>query len=384
MTARRSRGEGSLYFDKERKCWVGVADLGTDPQTHKRVRRKVSGQTKTECKAKLDELRAAARTAGVVPRGDLTVAQVVRELLEHPPAEWRSPVTVATCTKLGERAIGVLGTTKVTRLTVRQVEAFLGTMAAEGYAAATISRTRSVLRMALRRAQRDHGLSRNVADLADMPHAPRRVSRSMTPDQVAKLLRLELTPWWRAWVTSAVMLGLRPGELLGLTWEHLDFQAGVIRVRHSLKRLDGELALSDLKTQASRRTLRMPAPVIVALKAHRKAQAKDRLALGAAYTDHGLVFCDEAGGPPSRFHVRYMFRKLCRQAGIPAYTLRETRHTFVSVLSDSGLPIEQIARAVGHVNPTVTRNVYLHQITDEITAAATAWDEISKHQEGQS
>jgi integrase len=117
---------------------------------------------------------------------------------------------------------------------------------------------------------------------------------------------------------------------------------------------------------------------------HRKAQAADRLALGAAYADHGLVFCDEAGAPSSRFHVRYMFRKLCREAGLPAYTLRETRHTFVSVLSDSGVPIEQISDAVGHASSNVTRTVYRHQIADEITAAATAWDEISTRQEAQS
>jgi len=175
-----------------------------------------------------------------------------------------------------------------------------------------------------------------------------------------------------------------PGGAAGAVLGGCDSGAGRLKVRHSLKRVDGELALSGLKTETSRRTLRMPAAVAATLKAHRKAQAADRLALGAAYTDHGLVFCDEAGNPSSRFHVRYMFRKLCREAGIPAYTLRETRHTFVSVLSDSGRPIEEIADAVGHVNPTITRNVYRHQLADEITAAATAWDDFGEQQEVQS
>jgi integrase len=50
------------------------------------------------------------------------------------------------------------------------------------------------------------------------------------------------------------------------------------------------------------------------------------------------------------------------------------RHTFVSALSDACMSIEAIADAVGHVNSTITRNVYRHQVRDEISSAAVAWD----------
>jgi integrase len=390
MSGRRGRGEGSLFFthDPDTQCrdsrrharceghWTGVASLGRGPDG-RRIRRKVSGKSKTEAKEKLDELRATARMAGQVPRGDLTVAHAVRELLDHPPAEWRSEITLANNNRLGERAVRALGTTRVTRLTVGQVEAFLAGMAAEGLATSTIARARSVLRLALRRAQRDHGLGRNVADLATLPRGTRRVSRSMKQDQVDALLALNLDAWWRAFLTVAIMLGLRPGELLALLWEDINLDGGVIRIRHSLKKVDGVLTPADLKTPASKRTLRMPARVIAVLRAHRRQQAAARLALGAAYTDHSLVFCDEAGEPCSRFHVRYMIRKFCKEAGIPQFTTRETRHTFVSVLSDSGTAVERIADAVGHSSSRVTTDVYRHQLADEITTAATAWDELA-------
>jgi integrase len=126
----------------------------------------------------------------------------------------------------------------------------------------------------------------------------------------------------------------------------------------------------------------MPVQVAAALRAHRKSQAAARLALGEAFEDHGLVFCDEAGNPCSRFHVRYLLRKLCREAGIPEFTTRGTRHTFVSVLSDSGAAVEAIADAVGHSSSRVTSDVYRHQITDEITTAATAWDAIGSQEAG--
>ena len=75
--------------------------------------------------------------------------------------------------------------------------------------------------------------------------------------------------------------------------------------------------------------------------------------------------------------VRRYFKVICERSGISGdWTPRELRHTFVSVLSDSGVDIEKIADAVGHVNSTVTKTVYRHQIADKVTVAATAMDAI--------
>jgi len=121
----------------------------------------------------------------------------------------------------------------------------------------------------------------------------------------------------------------------------------------------------------------MPAAVITSLRALRAEQAGHKLALGAAYHDDGLVFADEAGQPAQRQHIHRGFAKVCEQAGIAVYIPREARHTFVSVLDDSGMSIEQISAAVGHVNSNVTRQVYRHVLADQISAAATAWDAIT-------
>jgi integrase len=139
------------------------------------------------------------------------------------------------------------------------------------------------------------------------------------------------------------------------------------------------LVLETLKTERSRRTIRMPGQVAAALLALRKEQAAARLKLGAAYDVRGLsiVFGDGAGAPKWPQDVRGSFKTLCGRAGVGKdWTPREQRHTFVVVLSDSGVDIEQIADAVGHVNSTLTKTVYRHQIADEIISAATAMDAI--------
>jgi integrase len=197
---------------------------------------------------------------------------------------------------------------------------------------------------------------------------------------VRDLLALELTPFWRAYIVTALTCGLRPGELLGPRWRDVDFSQGIIRVRMCLKALPGPdgygklvLTLAELKTDRSQRTLQMPRDAAAVLRALKAQQAKDRLRLGNAYS----VFAMESGGPRWPQDVRKQFGKLCQRAGIGAgWHPHETRHTWVSVLSDAGVDIEDIADAAGHVNSSVTRNVYRHQIADKVTKAATAMDEI--------
>jgi len=123
----------------------------------------------------------------------------------------------------------------------------------------------------------------------------------------------------------------------------------------------------------------MPRQVVTVLVTLRKEQAATRLKLGELYDVRGLgiVFGDGAGSPKWPQDVRRHFITLCGRAGIGTdWTPREQGHSFVSLLSNAGVDIEEIADAVGHVNSTVTKAVYRHQIADEITSVATAMDGI--------
>ncbi len=372
---RRSRNEGSVFYDASRARWVGSVDLGTD-DTGKRRRRKVSAPTKTEALAKLGALRAEKLKTGTVAPRDTTVEAVVRGWLANLPPEIQSDVTKRLVRDHGERIIKAIGKVKLTALKPPQVERFLRSMAMDGYSTSTIAQTRRVLIKAIRRAERDDLVSRNVAGLADCPSGTRRQSRSMTQAEARKVLDSGLGVWWRAYFTAAFYTGLRPGELTGLRWSDVDFDQDVIRVRRSLKRGAGGLAPADLKTESSKRTLAMPLAVRAALTALRREQAADRLRLGGHYADrHDLVFRDDAGRPMSRQRMNVQFKRVCEAAGIGRdWQPRETRHTFVSIASSNGVAIEDIADAAGHVNSNVTRAVYRHLIADTVTKAPAAMD----------
>jgi integrase len=382
MTGRGRRGGGTVFYDKDRKCYVGQVSYIDD--AGKRQRPKVFGQTAEEAQDKLDALRAELKTTGSVAPKDLTVRHIMEDLLAHPPSSWKSPLTIRGNRDRAAHIIAGLGKAKLARLTVTQVERCLDDLAAEGMSSDTINRCRALLRLAIRRAERDGKIGRNVAALADPPSGTRRKSRAMTLAQVNTLLAAKLNTFWRGYITVGLTCGLRPGELLGLRWEDVDFDRGVIRVRKCLKALPDPktgkrcLVLEDLKTEQSRRTMQMPRLAAAALRELRKDQARWKLKVGAAYDvrDMGLVFTDRAGAPRWPQDVTRYFKVICKRAGIGNWIPRELRHTFVSVLSDSGVDIEHIADAVGHVNSTITKTVYRHQIADKVTVAATAMDAI--------
>jgi integrase len=333
---RRSRGDGSVFYDVARGCWVGQIDLGRDPQTGKRRRPKVSAATKTEARDKLDELRDEQRRTGTVARRDTTAGQVMDDWLANLPPEIRSPISVRCHQDAAARIKAELGQAKIVRLAPGQVEQLLAGMVRDGYATSTISQTLSTLRRAIRRAQRDGLVGKNVAELVDCPRGTRRQSRSMTLAEVEQLLAADLTAWWTGYLYTGIMLGLRPGELLGLRWEDVDTAGRVIRVRTSAKIVPaaagvrGHVAIQDLKNDWSRRTLEMPKAVASMLSAQRKEQATERLRLGAAYQDHGLVFPRPDGRPCWPNVIRVRFKAICKAAGLgDDWHPHEQRHSFV-------------------------------------------------------
>src|SRR5258707_14745098 len=120
MSGRRGRGEGSVHFDKDRGRWVGVIDLGSDPDTGKRRRRKVSAPTKTEARAALGQLADELRETGTVAPRDLAVSALMRDWTEHPPPDLKSPISLRVHQQYAARITAPLATVPAARLTVGQ------------------------------------------------------------------------------------------------------------------------------------------------------------------------------------------------------------------------------------------------------------------------
>jgi len=120
-----------------------------------------------------------------------------------------------------------------------------------------------------------------VVRFTNVPAGSSTTRRSLTPEQAKRVLAAVRGDRLRGLVVTGVALGLRPGELLGLSWRDVDPDAGVIHLRQQMKRENGRPVLGELKTARSRRSLRCPDVVVEALRERRVLQDEERAAAGS-------------------------------------------------------------------------------------------------------
>jgi integrase len=185
-----------------------------------------------------------------------------------------------------------------------------------------------------------------------------------------------------AYVVLSILIGARTEELRALTWDHVNLDGNPstsppvppsIMVGRSVR------AGGKTKTRKSRRTIKLPDRCVKALRFHRELQDKQRRAAGKSWHDHDLVFASSVGTMRNADNVLRSFRSIVARTPLNAsdWTPREMRHSFVSLLSDSGVPIESIARPVGHAGGSaITETVYRKQIRPVLLEGAEAMDNI--------
>lgn len=363
---RRPRGDGAVYYDSSKSRWVGQINLGLTPDG-KRLRPKVFARTETEARTKLAEL-ARQHQAGA----DLTMRhQTFGELVELWLAKGLAASTSQNTkdnyrTLLTVHLIPSLGSRKAAELRPDDIEAVLTHMAEQGYAGSTMRLTLSLTRRVLRFAERRGVLTRNVAAVVNAPSGPRKYRTGLTRDQARELLREARSSRLGNLFTVSLLLGLRPGEAAGLTWDHvhLDVDPPVLRVEQSLRRTTDGMVLTQPKTASSRRTLVAPRPCVEALRNQRFRQQADRNRAGEAWSNlSNLVFTTDTGAPLDPSNVRRSLTAVATRAGLEHMHPHVLRHATASLLSAAGVPLEQIADVLGHRSPTITADVYRHPLT---------------------
>jgi len=373
MATRRSRGDGGLSWDETRQRWVASLTVGYTP-AGKRIVKRGRGRTKTEAQRKLREIIRDYEDGQIIGGHGYTVAQAVREWLEF-GLSGRDEDTIKKCTILANtHVIPALGARKLRDLSADDVDRWLADKAGT-LSTRTLREVFSVLKRAITRAQARDKVKRNVALLCDIPQGrPGRPSKSLTMDEAAALLTAAESTPLHAYIVVSLLTGARTEELRPLTWSHVELEAEppYIMVWRSVR------AGGDTKTRKSRRTLALPERCVDVLREHRLRQEQIRKQAGDKWHDNDLVFASQVGTSADASHVRRSFRRITEAAGLnPAdWTPRELRHSFVSLLSDAGVPIEQISRLVGHSGTTTTETIYRKQIRPVLTEGAEVMDRL--------
>ncbi|MEX0782130.1 MAG: tyrosine-type recombinase/integrase [Dehalococcoidia bacterium] len=371
---RRAAGEGAVYQRKSDGKWVGAYYLGW--REGRQVRKYVYGATQREVLGKLADVRKRAEKGLDVTNDRMTV--------EHHLSAWLASIEGSVRPNTFKRyqdvvrvhLIPSLGKHRLVQLTPQHVEAMLRAKQAEqrprralrkGRTRPLTPRTcqeiRTVLGTALRKAQRWGLIDRNAASLAEGPRVPHQEIQPLIIDDAREFLSTVRGNRLHALYTVAITCGLRQGEILGLRWEDIDLENGVLHVRRALQRVDGDSRLVETKTERSRRSVSLPALTVTALREHRVRQIEDRLAAGRKWAERwGLVFCDERGQPLHGPTVTREFQGLLAAAGLPRQRFHDLRHTAATFLLAAGVDLKVVSEILGHSTLAMTADVYSHVV----------------------
>lgn len=381
MTTRRSRGDGGLYWDRNRERWIAAVTVGYT-SSGKRIVKRASGRTKTAAQRKLKEMIRDYEDGLAVTSNGYTVAQAVGDWLAH-GLYGRSQATITTCTILSTiHIVPALGARKLRDLRAEDVDRWLAEKS-RTLSTATLHRLHSCLNRAINRAVARDKVRRNVVALCAVPQGqPGRASKALTVVQAETILQAAEHSRMHAYIVVSLLTGARTEELRALTWDLVDLDGEPdadppvpphVAVWRSVR------AGGDTKTRKSRRTLALSKRCVDALRKLRDRQDQERAAAGPRWHDTGLVFTSRYGTPLNPGNVRRDFRRAIEQVpGLNAseWTPRELRHSFVSLLSDNDVPLETISLLVGHKSTVVTELIYRKQIRPVMQGGAEAMDRI--------
>lgn len=380
MPERRSKGDDAIYFEhdgpckdstRHRRCpgrWRGEITTGRSPQG-RRLRRRVSGVSKAAVQDALKELRKEI-DGGITPAPHNYTVRVCCEDWLTSGLPGRDPKTIGKNRYVLEPLLAMIGNVRLRDLNVTDVDKALAALAA-ARSSSTVAMAHLALTRAITRAQAKNLVLRNVSALTGTPPGQEgRPSRSMTLAQATALTAAARAagPRTHAYVMLSLCTGVRTEEARALRWEHVELgdPAAVPPRPASVAVWRSVRVTGDTKTRTSRRTLALPELSVTALQALHDDTAPE---------PGDLVFCTATGQPLDAANVRRFFRAVCTTAGIgPGWTPRELRHTFVSLMSDSDVAVEEIARLVGHASSKVTETVYRHQLRPIMTTGAEKMD----------
>ncbi len=370
MTTRRGHNEGHIYHRDDGR-WEAKLSLPNGKRKSFYARSRKEAQ---------DALRAAQRDldAGL----DLgTAKRTVAAFLDHWLVDVAKPSvrpkTYASYSQLVRLHLKpALGHHQLSKLSPQHIQMMMNGKSAAGLSPRTVQYLRAVLRRALGQALKWGLVGRNVATLVDPPRSQRSEVTPLSPLQARAFLMAAQGDRLEALYSVAIALGLRQGEALGLRWADVDLDAGTLRVRHALQRIDGTLQLVEPKTKRSKRTIPMPPSVVTALRAHRVRQLEERLIAGSRWREYDFVFPSTIGTPADARNIVRRFHALLDRAGLPSMRFHDLRHTCASLLLAQHVPPRVVMETLGHSQIALTMDTYSHVMPVMQREAATLMDQL--------
>lgn len=383
-TTRTKPSTGSLIKRSDGR-WEGRVTVGYDPMTGKQKRKSVYGRTKSEVRKKLsaiiDEVDEGTyqdvKRMKVNQWLDIWLDEFCGDKKPLSMQKYRGTLNQDVRPYIGEKYLD-----KLTTMDIQRLYNYLSNpKTGRGLNPKTVKDVHSMLRRSLEIAIRNGLIKENPCNGTILPRIPKVDVNPLTNEQIQDFL--EITgedPIYGAFYQVALFTGMRKSEVLGLTWDNVDFNHGILCIQKQLQQLtekNGGYQFTSLKNNKVR-SIR-PAPYVMNLLKIRYAE-QEQFAERAgsswlAWKDEAshrtaLVFTDELGHHLTQQTVYKKYKAIVTKMGIPERRLHDLRHTFAVVCIENGDDIKTVQCNLGHASSSFTLDVYGHLSESMKTASS--------------
>lgn len=377
-TEKRKRGEGSIWRRKD-GIWEGAFVIGIDEETDKKIRKSVIAPTQEECQKKLRKLIREIRKEqnmhkpkSTAERKGITLGEWIDKwynLYCKPSIRSSTAATYEAC--IYTHVVPKIGDWELTKITTGNLDKYIADLLengkvkddgrGRGLSNEVVRKTHSLIQSALDRAVAEGLISNNPARKCEVPSRKNQKVDILTKDEMKRVLIQAKEDGCYELLLLDLTTGLRRGELLGLKWEDIDFNARELSVKREAVLIKGKLSITPLKTRSAYRTIIMPNSICEMLKRYKET------------IDSEWVFPspvkDDMPRDPSA--VRKKLSNVLERANCKHVRFHALRHTFATMALQYGLDIKTLSSTIGHASVDVTIDTYSH-VTDNMMAKAAA------------
>lgn len=363
MPKRNAQGGGNIRKRKDGR-WEARYTAGRDPGTGKQVQKSVYGRTQAEVRKKLQQATTAIDERTYIEPAKMTVGNWLDIWLAEYTGNLK-PYSIKTYrARVKNYLKPAFGAVKLTALYTHEIQAFYnrllkGENGKPGLSPKTIKDIHGVLHKALSQAAEVGYIKFNAADACKLPRVEKAEIKPLEEAQMAAFLQAIHGHKHDRLYLVDLFTGMRQGEILGLTWDCINFESGTILIYRQLQKIKGLYQLVTPKNDKTRRIT--PAPSVMrALHEQRRVQMEWKLKAGPAWKDSNLVFTDELGGHLVHFTVYKHFKRIVKSIGVPTARFHDLRHSYAVASLQAGDDIKTVQENLGHHTASFTLDVYGH------------------------
>lgn len=359
---RNDNGNGSTRKRADGK-WEGRYSAGYDPATGKLISRSVYGKTQKEVRQKLNEILRDLQDGTYVAPNKMTVGEWLDIWLKEYTLNIRPATKAAYEQHVRVHLKPALGRMQLSKLLPHQIQQnYNDLLRKRGLSPKSIKNVHGVLHRALEQAKLMGYLKTNPTTGVVLPKAEKAVLKTMEDTDVARFLQeIKDDPYENVLFVTA-FTGLREGEVLGLTWDCVDFEKGqlLINKQHNRAKGEKEFHFSPLKNSKIR-TITVAQEVLNVLEKQRKQQEKWQAILGDKWDNQkNLVFTTEFGRYINNKTLYMNYKRIMRKLGFPQLRFHDLRHTYAVNSLRAGDDIKTVQENLGHATASFTLGTYAH------------------------